>query len=56
MRISIAHEDDLARVQQLREQPGGSAPRVPVTDGDSCNGYWFGQPGQVQFTDADLYA
>lgn len=56
MRLSLSHEDDLARVALLHEQVAGTAARVPVTDSDSCNGYWFGQPGQLQLADADLYS
>lgn len=56
MRISLSHETDLQKIQQLRDRLGGQAVRVPVADSESCNGYWFGQPGQVQLTDADLFA
>ncbi|HCT40670.1 MAG TPA: U32 family peptidase [Moraxellaceae bacterium] len=55
MRLSLSHEDDLARVEALREPLAGTPPlRVPLADTDSCNGYWFGQPGQVQLMDVEL--
>jgi hypothetical protein len=38
------------------EMMAGTLTRLPVADSDSCNGYWFGQPGQVQLSDADLTA
>lgn len=56
MRLSISHADDLQQLRRLRDLLAGSAERLPVTDSESCNGYWFGQPGQVQLTDADLHA
>lgn len=56
MRISLSHPHDLQHAQQLRDRREGQATRLPVTDSESCNGYWFGQPGQVQLTDADLHA
>ena len=56
MRISMGHEDDLKQVQLLRDMMAGTLTRLPVADSDSCNGYWFGQPGQVQLSDADLTA
>lgn len=56
MRLSLSHADDLQQVRRLREVLAGTAARLPVTDSESCNGYWFGQPGQVQLTDADLHA
>jgi len=57
MRLSLSHEDDLTRVLALRARlSGATSLRVPVADTDSCNGYWFGQPGQVQLSEADLFA
>ena len=56
MRLSISHEDDLKKLQSLHEVLIGQQTRLQVTDSESCNGYWFGQPGQVQITDSELYA
>lgn len=55
MRLSLSHEDDLDRLSPLRARLSGvDTDRFSLTDDDSCNGYWFGQPGQQRLTKTDL--
>lgn len=54
MRLSISHEDDLDRLSGLRAQlNGGDNDRLNLIAEDSCNGYWFGRPGQQRLTEVD---
>lgn len=47
MRISASSPRCLQKIAQLKNDVTGNTTGIPLAEQDTCNGYWFGEPGMV---------